>query len=721
MCVLPLSAAVEDVLTHCGLVYRTDEKSDDILSAGDSEAFCPIEITSSSVGPANIVVARSDRREEGTKHEHSEPSASSTKVPSSSGAPNFASTDSKFLFDAAFGTSDDDLSEFTDEDTPLPRSKILRRTSTSISIPGRISFEPASSKAVLPQARLARGGVGKVVLDSDDEAPPAPALKPSRNAKKALIRAPTTDTVVTEDRAAPSPGPEATITSDVSTPVSETKPKILVSATTSGQRSTAGKVLRFSDVHIPAPDFNAAVSSPPTVPTSVLKSALVKKAPKPRSFTFQGSSPCPSAAKPALSEKPAAAKAKDVLDDLSKSPVVTLYHMYLTISSVPASSSPTPSAKKPAKVNMRKKDQLIANTTLVQPVKRKAVGVDPDDDDDPLASRKGAAARPVKRPRSSPGNSPVVSKTNAAPRAKVSSPQKPSDESLALRPPARPRRRYHARKGRASSPPAASDSSGPTAVPKGNFVDVDYDKLPSPPRPSATAGVVKKASSPAAKTKQEPVKTAAKTKEVIEGEGVKKVDKTRKRAGDKKTENSGDGNTVKPTKTEKSAKVNATKASPANANRPTKHEKSRAVSMAQKDHATSKMSTTMKTRVPEPESSTNADKVANAHDPEGAAIKTVPRGPPRPRRAGASATKAKEGDSIEPTVANALGPELVAVSPALERKRVRTDERDSSHAADTLDAADIAIAARNDTTSSDIELAVSCSGCGQGLLTTRYL
>ena len=169
-------------------------------------------------------------------------------------------------------------------------------------------------------------------MDSDDEAPPAPAQKQSLNAKKALIRAPTMNTVATEDRITTSPGPEAATTSDVSTPSSETKGEVLVPATTSGRRSTTSKVLRFSDVHIPAPDFNAALSSPPTVPTSTLKSALVKKLPNARSSIVQESSPCISAAT-AAAKKSAAVKVNDVLDDLSKYSIVALSRMRLTMSS----------------------------------------------------------------------------------------------------------------------------------------------------------------------------------------------------------------------------------------------------------------------------------------------------------------------------------------------------------------------------------------------------
>ena len=197
--------------------------------------------------------------------------------------------------------------------------------------------------------------------------------------------------------------------------------------------------------------------------------------------------------------------------------------------------------------------------------------------------------------------------------------------------------------------------------------------------------------------------------EVGQGERVEKVEKTRKKAGGKKADDSGDGNAVKgekvakPKKTEETVNANATKASPENAKRPV-HEKSRAGSMAQKDEPT----TVTKTRAHEPESSTNADKSANSNNPEGRVVTTAaPRGAPQPRRVGASATtEAKEEQGVETAVANVSEPELVAPSPALERTRV-----DTSHAADTLDTADIVIAARDGATSSDIELAVSSSGC----------
>ncbi|KAM5540703.1 hypothetical protein V8D89_005734 [Ganoderma adspersum] len=675
--------------------YRTDEKSDDILSAGDWEAFCPIEITSSSVGPANVAIPGSNHEEEGRKCDYPERLASPTKSPPGSGALNLASTDSKLLFDAAFGTSDDDLSEFTDEESPLPRSKILRRTSTTTSIAGRISFEPAHGKAALQPTHLAGGGVGKVVLDSDDEAPPVPVQKRSRNAKKALTRAPTMDTIATEDCVTPLPGPEATTTSDVSTPSSETKGEVLVPATTSGRRSTTSKVLRFSDVHIPAPDFNAALSSPPTVPTSTLKSALVKKPPNARSSLVQESSlsPCISAAT-AAAKKSAAVKVNDVLDDL-----------------IPASSSPTPGAKL-GEVSPRKNDQPIADLPLVQHVKRKAATVmESDDDDDvPLATRKAAAARPTKRARSSPGKSPVTPKPTAVPRAKESSPKQHSDQNYpALRPPMHPRRRYHARKGRASSPqPAPSNSPTPAPVSRGNFVDVDYDELPtSPPRRSAASGAAGKSSSPPPKTKLEPVKKDAKAKDAVKDEGVGKVEKATKQTSETKKVKSGNAvkaeKAIKPAKTEKTAKVDAANTLPEHPTQRGKAETSRAGKTAQKDNTTSKVPTTTKIRARKPGNSAKVDELANKNGLEDeVAANGPPRAPPRPRRAGAGATKAKE-DAAKSATVIATEPDSVEVSPPLERTTARTYEEDTSiAAADAYETADIAIVVTDDATSSGI-------------------
>ncbi|PIL36457.1 hypothetical protein GSI_00146 [Ganoderma sinense ZZ0214-1] len=672
--------------------YKADEKSDDIPSAGDSEAFYPIEITSPSVGPSNVAVPRSGHKGKQREHNNVGRSASSIKAstPPGSDVLDLASTDSKLLFDAAFGTSDDELSEFTDEETPLPRSKILRRTSTTTSIPGRISFEPTLGK----NARLARGGVGKVVLDSDDEASLAPAQKRFRNLKKALIRAPTMDTVATEDRAASLPGLGATTTSDVSTPSSQTKGEVLVPATTSGRRSTTSKVLRFSDVHIPAPDFNAALSSPPTVPTSVLKSALVKKLPKPPP-SVQDSSPCVSA--PVAAKKPAAVQASEVLDDL-----------------IPASSSPTPGAKKPVKVSMAKNDQPIADPPLLKPVKRKAVVVmEPDDDDDdvPLASLKNAAARPTKRARSSPDKSPVApkAKTKPALKSKESPPKQRSDhDSLALRPPMRPRRRYHARKGRTSSPqPAPGDSSGSAPVSTRNCVDVDYDELPtSPPKRSAASGAAGKSSSTAPKTNLELVKKAAKASKDVIKDGVEKVEKATDQTTVKKAK---PGKTVKaekankPTKTENTNKARAVKTPPENSTQSMKLEKPRDGATARKDDATSKTSAKAKTKAQKPGDSTKESEVAKGDVLEDEVAESGPPRRPRPRKAGAGTTKAKKDDVAVPAIVTATEPDLVAGSLPPERATARTYEKSTNMAVvDTNDTANVAIIAADGPRSSDI-------------------
>nr|VWO96095.1 Zn(2)-C6 fungal-type domain-containing protein [Ganoderma boninense] len=499
------------------------------------------------------------------------------------------------------------------------------------------------------------------------------------------------DTVATEDHAASSPAVEASTTSNVSSPSSQTKGEVLVPATTSGRRSTASKVLRFSDIHIPAPDFNAALSSPPTVPTSILKSVLVKKLPKPPP-SIQESSPCVSAT--VATKKLAAVKADDVLDDL-----------------IPASSSPTPNPKKSIKVGMRKNDHTAAHPPLIKPVKRKAV-VDSDSDSDvPLASRKRTAGRPTKRARSSPVKSPVAPQASIP---KESPPKQRTDhDSLALRPPAHARRRYHARKGRTSSPQLASgDSSGPVPAPIGNFVDVDYDELPtSPPRRAVASGAAGKSSSAARTTNVELGKKAAKAnKDLVEGEQVEKAENATNQTTLKKAAKL--GKTVKAekanmaTKTEKVAKAGAAKTSPEGSALPMKLEKPRAGATAQKNDVPSNASakTKTKTKTQKPGNSTKGGELAIDDGLRGdVAANGPPRVPPRPRRAGAGATKTKEKDVAKPAIVTATESDLVPGYPPPQKVKAQPYEGNTHIASvDIHDTVDAAIVATDCRTSSDI-------------------
>ena len=112
-------------------------------------------------------------------------------------------------------------------------------------------------------------------------------------------------------------------------PAASATPSPLPENVTLVSSDARGKVLRFSE--IPAPDFNAAVSSPPIVPKAVLKSALAKKRPV-RLSTVLSSDRWPSAAAAAVSAPTpvtlpdeeakvtkSTIKASDILNDLGRS------------------------------------------------------------------------------------------------------------------------------------------------------------------------------------------------------------------------------------------------------------------------------------------------------------------------------------------------------------------------------------------------------------------
>ena len=350
-----------------------------------------------------------------------------------------------------------------------------------------------------------------------------------------------------------------------------------------------------------------------------------------------------------------------------------------------------------------------------------------DDDDVSLATRKAAAVRPTKRARSSPGKSPAARKPTAVSNAKELSPKQHSDQNHpALRPPMRPRRRYHARKGRTSSPqPAPSDSPTPAPVPRGNFVDVDYDELPtSPPRRSTASGAAGKSSSPRPKTKLEPVK-GTKTKDTVKDDGVVKVEKDTKQTSEKKTVKSGNivkaEKAIKPTKTEKNAKADTANTLPENPAQRVKAETSRAGMTVQKDDTVSKVPTT-KTRAGKPGNSAKVDELANKKGLEDeVAANGPPRAPLRPCRAGAGAAKATQGGIAKPAIVNAIEPDSVEVSPPSEIKTVRTHKDTSIVAVDAYETADIAIVVTDDATSSGIlEFAVSAFSVVKATLTQYF-
>ncbi|RPD70368.1 hypothetical protein L226DRAFT_230828 [Lentinus tigrinus ALCF2SS1-7] len=578
--------------------YRTDDPSDDIQSAGDFDEFvAAIEVSSQLINP--FAVGMQDVRQvaEASKPEVLKTGNQLSKPSSTLKSTALARTGSQLVRDAGLGGDVDDLSDIsTDSDSPTPTSKLLRRTSTSASaklVRGRLSFEPVS--AAKDVGRFGRGRVGKIILDSDDDSPPAPPAKSRpRPANRTLLREPTADDPLEEHPDASLPVPLV----PPATPPSQQDRNTLVAASGLGLQSGSAKVLRFSDV-IPAPNFNAALSSPVVVPKSVLKSALVKKPPAPPAAPddalLDSSPPRGPPARNTRATKPATSKVEDPLYDL-----------------IPPSSSPTPGAKRSVKAALRKKDEpasavkaakkgqpASATVHTSKPAKRKALADVETDENVPPVANDTEHTRPAKRARTTP-TPPTPSEQEDV------KPKLPSDaESQVLRPAMRARKQYRAKRGRTSSPADGSD-----AGPKSRFVD--YDALPSPPR-AATASV---RSTPPRK-----VKTKAAEAKAAEAE------KTAKPARVTKTKNS--DATIKVDKTEKTTKPKAEKA--ANTDKVVKPEKSE------------KTTNTEQTIVAE---EVQKDKIVQNTAPQvGELVKSTataaPRGPPRPRRVCAK-DKAKE-------------------------------------------------------------------------------
>ena len=236
-----------------------------------------------------------------------------------------ARTRSQIIRDTAFGTDQDDLSDISDYDSPAPRSKVVRRSTSASTITvvrGRLSFEPTSVRST---ARITRGRVGEVVLDSDDDAPPVAPPQQVRPRKKTLVREPTVDDDATSYPPSLPFVPLVSAASAViplpapATPLSQTGCDRAGDSSNLGLRSGTDKVLRFSE--IPAPDFNAALSSPIIAPKSVLKGALVNKSSRSRPVDDENlldSSPprAPPAVGKSRTLRSAAAKANDILQDL---------------------------------------------------------------------------------------------------------------------------------------------------------------------------------------------------------------------------------------------------------------------------------------------------------------------------------------------------------------------------------------------------------------------
>ncbi|KAI0333417.1 hypothetical protein GY45DRAFT_1359668 [Cubamyces sp. BRFM 1775] len=480
--------------------YKTDEPSDDITSSegvGDmktaSDLLSPVpqagehadRAISTGMAPGDLV---SERHLPAMDQNGSMTSGLDRKSPLSAAGP-LSRTSSHLIRAAVFGLSDEELSDISDCDSPIPRSKALKRSDTGTSlVRGRLSFQPFQTKSTGTSSsatRVARGGIGIVVLDSDDDSPRAAPVSPRarRSKKAALIRPPTMDCsqVVSAVTSAPNataiPAPAALTLDALAQPaVSSPLPgdHTLVSS------DILGKVLRFSD--IPAPDFNAPLSSPAIMPRSALKSAFAKKNAVPGRLldlkvldsiaatkeTQRARSPSP-----VDNATESTARARNILDDLA-----------------PASSSPTPGPKKSVKANLRKRDEVqitVVEVTKFLSTKRKHAASQTPAEIEPLVDLDNGRA--TKRPRTVvPAHRALGGKEDAAPPTVIANER---SESQVLRPrttaATRATRKYHARKGRTSSPPAEAPlvpihaSVGKRMA---DAITVDYDALPSPPRAS---------------------------------------------------------------------------------------------------------------------------------------------------------------------------------------------------------------------------------------------
>ncbi|KAI0820712.1 hypothetical protein BC628DRAFT_1395979 [Trametes gibbosa] len=499
--------------------YKTDDPSDDITSCGDSPE-CQ-EVVNASPGPMDPNLNRPV----------SPPSQPAVSIPMANLLPEGRKVDvadeayendlgtgntralsragSHLVRAAVFGYSDEELSEISDSDSPLSQPRILRRSSTSTRlVRGQISFEPlpATSTGTSSSAtRVARGGIGKVILDSDDDSPPvAPILSDPRRAKRtaALMRDPTVDESQELLPLVPVP---ILAPASATIPAASATPSPLLGDITFVSSSGREKVLRFSD--IPAPNFHAALSSPAFVPKSALKSVLLKapdsarlgNLPDPETATLSSVS-VPASVANTRSVKAPAVKASDLLNDLA-----------------PPSSSPTPGTRKTIKAKLRKKefqdrDRRIHDKTST---KRKAdVAFE-----SPSTSHNDALGRSTKRARPLAASSMRTLSTIEDVECQPGVVNDRLDTEV-FRPHTvgtpRATKKYRAKKGRASSTIVENSDS-----PLKKVHSVDYDALPSPPRPHGALTVMAPSPAPKAKAKRVPkpkakAKTTAKTEIVAQ-------------------------------------------------------------------------------------------------------------------------------------------------------------------------------------------------------------
>ncbi|KAI0368429.1 hypothetical protein BV20DRAFT_1054014 [Pilatotrama ljubarskyi] len=525
----------EERIDNVSQFYRTEDPSDDIVSAGDTDSF--LEDVTAAL-PTHGLVSDASVKDKGDRlqtkpspfsappecqaqsHRTAITGNSYKSLTSVTGSASLSRSGSHLIRAAAFGLSDEELSDISDCDSPHPRSTALRRSGTSISLGrGRISFEPVLTKSTVTSSsatRIARGAVGKVVLDSDDKPPAAPVSSVSRRTRRkaALLRERTIDSQPLLALASP----PALVLPAVAGPLSAKDPALAALATPSPAPGDATlvssnaheKVLRFSD--IPAPDFNAPFSSPAFVPKSALKSVMVKKtAPsvQDKLATLDAGSAYSASvsAAPMKNAKALAVNVNDILSDL-----------------VPASSSPTPAAKKSIKSALRKRDQTqvaLGEPCKPRAAKRKIAEPENPQEPVPVESADNDEVRATKRLRKSITavvTAPSSGKDNSKPREGVVDER---SESQGLRPrrtaATRATRKYHAKKGRASSPVETS-----ALMQEARLAPVDYDALPSPPHTSTATGKSspsipkgKRGSKPQPKPKGGEVDVAAKAVEIV--------------------------------------------------------------------------------------------------------------------------------------------------------------------------------------------------------------
>ncbi|KAI0666118.1 hypothetical protein C8Q78DRAFT_1061541 [Trametes maxima] len=517
--------------------YKTDERSD-ILSSGEAEVLDhPVtapDLQSDHLptplgDSVNVVEARppTSTLSANLGDANATTGLVSKHLGSYAASGSLSRTGSHLMRAAAFGLSDEELSDISDYDSPLPRPKAISGSTISGSlIRGRISFQTIATKSGTGTSssatRVTRGGVGKVVLDSDDESlPAAPYSLATRRAKMNLARNTPADKSQQNSAPLPLPPPAIAALAALDTPLPLPGDETLASS------NTVEKVLRFSD--IPAPNFNAPISSPAVVPKSALKSAFAKKH---VSSHFDNMNPAPAgsapnlvsstATTPAASKKneESALKASNILNDLA-----------------PLSSSPTPASKRSIKSNLRKKEPPAStDPKVLQPTLKKRKNAPESDVENPglLATKYNGAENAFKRARAAP-----PAKEDVEPQLRIIDER---SESQILRPrvtaATRATKKYRARKGRTSSPSASLEDPNRGRAP------VDYDALPSPPRASAATT---KSSSPVPKPKArvarqiprdvvsrtiEGAQTHPKERDQIEKEAIPKARAARKtRAG----------------------------------------------------------------------------------------------------------------------------------------------------------------------------------------------